>query len=64
MTDDPDTTRIRCEATKLGKRWSRQRCKRNATTKVRGHHYCEQHAKIMVGMAANVRLDSRDAVSP
>jgi len=52
----------RCEATRLQATWTRERCKRNATTVVAGRCYCEQHAKIAVGMAADVRLDSRDVL--
>ena len=41
---------------------SRQRCKRSATITVRGQHFCEQHAKRLIGMAADVRLSARDAL--
>lgn len=52
----------RCEATRLNRQWTRERCKRNATITVRGQHYCEQHAKIMLGLPADVKVSARDAL--
>lgn len=50
----------RCEFIRINHRWHRVQCKRNATIFVHGKNVCEQHAKILVGMASDVRTSASD----
>lgn len=48
-----------CEMTTAsGKKWHRHRCKRSATILLNGHWYCEQHAKVYLGVT-----DPQDGIS-
>jgi hypothetical protein len=56
----------RCEVMRANPKrsWSVSlvRCKRNATIKVGGRNLCEQHAKMALGLPADVHVSTRDAL--